>query len=639
MRPLLVSLYASAALLAASAAHASDADNVYYSGRFSCHSENYITDWKISKDLTGKIKTTVYYQVENNNYVRWIDMVETSTADGNVLADEKGNPRLAVAAEGRTIRAAWLKGAPGRDCQQFTVTRAETPRERFDALFTALETPAPDAAAVARVEDLSKQVPIEFTLPQLDRQAYMKRYREGMSSFWKRYQDKVVGDLSALPVATPADRKVFAETLNTTFSDNLAALTRNDDYLSAALKLLSASADRMVVAGGQPASDLYQGDATEMCSRFTALQGVNEGFNLDKLELATSVPFDYWTRDIAERYLAAAPACPAMPESYSQQLVSQWPKIQERQELIGALRKEQQRLAAMPANAATLIETGNLKPNLKGISTGWGQSDLVARFVEQPLEKRRTEVFDGAVAEIDTIAAAYTPDQPETGKKLDEVCSGLRGLYSLPNDRTKTIRDRCETALEGVATKQSAAAVEKIEAAFVNVEPDTPEAEKALELCQTLPSDMRRNAAMPVYQLCQTKQNVLQKRAADLRCNAALTASGADDDLLDSTILVSKLEGDGNVKVRDLVCRVSERNTRITFETSGVLLWKTQKMLLHHPRDEKKPGELVLAPLEDGKADWAITVEDPETKADMEKEGVTADKVSACMTGASGCTR
>lgn len=635
MRYLLATVFTASALISATPASAQQAQKLYYSGGFNCGQNDYTTNWNIRKDASGEISATIYYQRRGHSQVNWIDVTEHKAANGMQLRDDNGNPRLDVAADGDTIRAIWMRGAPESDCSIFAVSRSESPRDRFDQLFALLDTEKPDEEVAAKVADAIRFPPIIYALPELDQNTYSERYGQSVSDFWKRYRTTLSQELAALPISTDEERQAVKTRLHAALSNTLRSSVTGTEGFSELVKIVQRTADRLADKDLNPATVLGTDDAGLMCQRFTNLNYAYDYFEFDKLQLATAVPFDYWTRDMAEKFLEDAPGCKAINKDYSQRLASQWAEIQKNQQFIETLRAEQARLRALPATVATLVDTKNLQPDPENVRLGYGQSSLSERFFGTPLDARRQEILSIAMKDIDDQVASYTLDKPDAAKQIGDLCDQLGYLRNLGEEQRTTVREKCEAVRTTIDEKQTTAAIEKVTAAFATVEPATEQAKVARELCSNLPSTLSGNAVSAVYNACQVETTKLAAREDELRCTNALAASGASEDFLATTVAVAETSGTSKAALKELVCKGAIREINVSFSSSGMLMWKTQAMTVRFPGDEE-PWQFVLNEDESG-ADWIIAVEDKSTIERLEKQRMRIEIVSACFMGSPAC--
>lgn len=639
MKRIIASACAAVSLTAIVSVAKAEETEIYYAGAFVCADREYATNWTVTQALGGSgIDAKVFYQRDGSNEVQWIDVSEQMTADGNTLNDANGNPRIKVVADGDTIKGTWMRGAPSSQCSPFSVTRSESPKARFDKLFALMEIANPDEKAAAEVADQTRFPPTVYALPELDQQAYLTRYNELKEQFWKNYRDALDTAVANAPLDTAEQRREYANRINSMLSGSLQfALARGD--FEPFLKTVQQAADRYAATGSSPAVDMYAG-GKQTCQRLDAILKSDPYFNFGKLELAAGVPADYWTRELAEDLLAGLRGCASseVPKDYAQQLTSKWPTIQKQQQQIQQLRQEQARLLALPVTLATFVETKNLHPDetaIKGVSE---YSDLYKRFFGSSLDTRREELLNASLASFAEEAANYTLDKPDVSKSITDVCDSLRYDSSLSDEKRETVNQACETATETIAKKQITDAEAKIATAFESVEPGSEQAKAAIALCEELPSTLVSDARTEIYRACSSAKAELTNKEEALKCEKAVADSGASSSLLGSTIEVRESDGSSKVSLKELVCSIAKRDVKVSFDSTGYLAWKKQLMNLQLPRVREGEGPLhfVLNPSETG-ADWALSVEDEETKDELRKQRVKTELVTACFMGKSVC--
>jgi hypothetical protein len=635
MQNLFASVCAAALFVGAISVRADDSSEINYSGGFTCSTNEYATDWKISKGLAGEIAATVYYQRVGSSQVQWLDLSERSTPGGNRLFDANGNPRLDVASDGDTIRAIWMEGAPASECSTFAVTRSESPRDRFDKLFALMGTPEPGEDVATQVADKTRLPPIFHALPELDQQTYQQRYAELNDAFWKRYRETLAKDLAQRPLVTEDDRRAFARRLSAALSGNFR-FTFGRDGFRTMFATLQQAADRYAANDSSPDQGLYAGGVLT-CQRFEAILKADPYFDFAKLEFAAGIPSDYWTRALAEDLLAGLRTCKGVPDDYAQQLTRDWPEIQKKQQAVQALRQEQARLLALPVTVATLVETGNLQPNAELVQSYSSRSEIYQRFFGASLDARREELLNVSVAAVKEWAASYTIEKPEVAKTVSAACETL-GNLSLVDEKRDLVRQTCETANNAIGEKQAEQAVKQIETAFLTAGAGDDAAKAARSLCESLPSTVSSHAATRVHQACADGREVLERKEEALKCDQAIAASGASSELLDSTVAVLEANGASPVVMKELICRAANRNAQLSLSSSGYMMWKTQlmEMKLEGAREGEGLLHLVLNPAEN-QADWIVGTEDEDTKAVLAKQGITVEVLTACIMGTSAC--
>ncbi len=238
--------------------------------------------------------------------------------------------------QGQTIFAHYGRpGAPSSTCSPFQVSASDSPIKRFDEIFALMETAEPSADIAAQVADKTRHPPIVYTLPELDRQTYFQRYSELVGTFWTKYRETVASELSSLPLETDDDKKAFADRVSVSLGD-LPNFLRQREGFNFMLSLMQQASDRYAASGAVPADDLFSGTAN-LCSRMQVILKEEPYYEFSKLELASGVASDYWTRPLAEDLLEAIRSCADVPHDYAQQLARKWPEIQQRQGTIDNL--------------------------------------------------------------------------------------------------------------------------------------------------------------------------------------------------------------------------------------------------------------------------------------------------------------
>ncbi|WP_432355122.1 hypothetical protein RMR16_020205 [Agrobacterium sp. rho-13.3] len=604
----------------------------YYTGTFTCAQTVLNTDWVANRNLGGSSSVTVYYQQRGATQVQWLKLTEQETSNNRVLVDDRGNVRLLLSENDAAINASWKEGSPYKSCEPFNVTKTDSVKSRLDKLLSLLNTALPTAEDAKKATEALDSTPIVFALPELDQQPYMQRLSTAVPEFWKRYRSSVA-DGANIPLDTEDARKNYVIRIHHILDDTLPALMKNRRDATArkdtALALQMAS-DRLADAGYPLAAAYDVSNSKVMCQRLSLM---NKSFyQLDDLELAVGVSFDYWTRELAENVLRGSKTC-ENAEHYVRSLTEGWPRIQEKQTRIAAFKAERDRLLALPLTFATLVETRNLQPDRKQINLKHSEQDFVARFFGKNLESRRNELEAASLNEIALVAASNGIDQSENVKKLSENCNQLRRLES--SQAQDTITAACTTALASAAKKQAEEGVARINAAFDTAEPLAPAADQARQLCKDLSDGFVLRDAVPALRsACQSGDRKLKEKEEAQRCVIAVEKSGADADLLDATIVVKGSGSDNRTTIKELVCEASRNDFQIIFRSEGALMWSKQVMTLHSMPGSEEAFSVELASAE-GEADWKVSswIGDQQTGSN----DTPLDQITACLVGTSSC--
>ncbi len=621
-----------AALLASTATVVAQDSQEYYTGTFTCAQTVLNTDWVVNKNLDGSSAVTVYYQQRGATQVQWLKLTEQRTSNNRVLVDDRGNVRLLLSENDGAINASWKEGSPYKSCGPFNVTKTDSVKVRLDKLLSLLDTALPTAEDAKKATEALDSTPIVFALPELDQQPYMQRLSTAVPEFWKRYRRSVADDEN-FPLDTEDARKNYVIRLHQILDDTLPALMKNRRDATArkdtALALQMAS-DRLADAGYPLAAAYDVSNSKVMCQRLSLM---NKSFyQLDDLELAVGVSFDYWTRELAENVLRSAKTC-ENAEHYVRSLTEEWPRIQEKQRRITAFKAERDRLLALPLSFATLVETRNLQPDRKQIGLKNGEQDLLTRFVGKNLEGRRNELAAASFNEIDLVAASNVFDQSENTKKLSENCNQARRLES--SQAQETITAACTNALASAAKKQAEEGTERISAAFDAAEPLSPSAQQARQLCKDISDGFVLRDAIPALRsACQSGDRKLKEKEEAQRCVTAVEKSGADTDLLEATIVVKGSGNDNRTTIRGLVCEASRNDFQLSFRSEGALMWSKQVMALHRMPDGEEAFAVELVSAE-GDADWKVLswIGDQQTGSN----DTPLDQITTCIMGRPSC--
>lgn len=631
MRQFLMSACAAAMLGAANTAWADEADTSYYAGSFTCGNTEYATDWNISRTLGGMVSVRVYYQRPGSSSSEWLDLAERSSGAEAILIDADGNPRIEISPKGDSLGARWLNGGPSYECQPFSVTRTESQKARFDALFVLLQTQDPLPEVARQVADISAQPPIAHALPELDQQEYFQRFTSLGEEFWKNYRASLVKQAASRPLSSEEDRKAYARWIGEVSSGNLHFMLRNDGS-SMLLSNLQQAADRFAAASGSPSEAFFAGGG-QTCQNLAAILKVDRYYDMEKLELASGVPSDYWSRSVAEEILGGLRGCDGVPEDYAQELTRTWPEIQKNQQALKALRQEQARLLALPVSMQTVIDAGLLQPDEQVVRSLSTNSRIYQRFFGAALDPKREELMKASVAAITELSTGHFADKPESAKSIEAVCSALRQGVDRSSGSREEIDTKCEAAEASVAEKVAVRVVAEVRTAFTGAVPGTPAAEQAVKLCEDLHSALDGAALLKASAACREERAALEEKEEALKCERAIAASGASEDLLSSTIEVFDPSEASGAALSELVCAMTKRNAQVAFSSTGVLMWEKQHMSVTIGKDT----HTFLLESAEGEADWRLAAEDEKTLQEMARQKVAIERVTACFMGRPSC--
>lgn len=636
MRNLFASVCAVAIIASSNTVRAENPEDIHHTGSFTCSGDNYVTDWRMSQGLGGEVATTVYYQRTGSSQVEWLELTQRGNGQGHQLYDANGNERLAVIVDGDQIRAIWKLGAPNSECAPFTVRQSQSPKERFDMLFGLMETPEPNEDVAAKVAELTKSPPIVQGLPELDRQIYFQRYASLEQTFWSGYREALLKTIAEQPLSTKEDRKTFSERMSSALSDP-SRFMRGRGGFESALTMVQQGSDRYTASGGLPAEELYAGGELA-CQRLQGILKADPYFDFSKLEIAVGVSSDYWTRTLAENLLSGLRECADVPKDYARQLTNKWPDIQERQQLVLSLVKEQSRLRSLPLSTETLVATKNLQPDEDTVRSMSRRSSDYQRFFGASLDARREELLNVSLSSIKDQSNGYSLDTPVVAESVSQACDTLRNLPGTTGETQEKVSQACDAAIETIADKQAEQAISQIKAAFAAVDPGSDTEEAAGGPCETLPSTLVSQAAARVYEVCASEKAVVEEKRTALKCEQAIAQSGASADLLASRVWVKGGEAGSGAAVQDLICNATKMGAQISFSTSGYLAWKTyaMDMKMERAREGEDLLHFVLSPME-GEADWVVGTEDEGTKTILAKQGAPLEIVTACIMRTSAC--
>ena len=444
-------------------------------------------------------------------------------------------------------------------------------------------------------------------------------------------------DIVNLPLGSEAERASYVEQFHTTITESLPSLVKRGrdrkvrTDMTLALQMVS---DRLADAGYPLAAAYDTTNLQTMCGRFSLM---NKSFyQIDDLEIIVGTSFHYWTRDIAENVIRSAKSC-GDAEHYVASLSEQWPRIQEKQTTVTAIKTERDRVLAMPLTFATLIETKNDQPDRQKVNIRYGEQDILTRFFGKPLDAHRDALFDAAMNEINNSVASYEVEHPESAKELSKNCEQLRYLDGLSDQRAKQIGEACTSAVTAIAQKQAEDGIERINTALQAVEQSSGASDEARLVCQTLgQAPLLRDAIPPLRDACEAAERTLKQKEEAQRCVVAVETSGEDTDFLETTIVVKSFGQNNRTTIKELVCTAAKHDFQLSFRTEGALLWSKQLMELRRTDTASEGFAVELTSAEDA-ADWKVSSWVGDQNAGP--NDTPLDEITACLMRAPGCSQ
>lgn len=508
-----------------------------------------------------------------------------------------------------TLRPLGFDGTPLPGCEAFVFAPADAPAARYDAVLAMLEADAPSPADLAAARAAAEALPPPVLLPPLDQQGKRQAVQEGLKTMGARMVDRariLAGEIDGDEASAllPAMRDAWRASRDRTEAALLAELQD-----TRALALMVAGRDVTAMAETDPARLCATVDGTGTNVMSPGFGRIGEE---TLLEIASGLPLEHWTREVAEATIALSQSCAS--NRYETLVAQAWPRIEVRIAGMDKLRATIARLAATPVtvdayraadwlgvDASTLRDTGLSREEIDRVLR-----PATARLLETAVPVLAEELAQGVADETDIaaiashcarhigavlagmdaalaaritrgceeIAAAHLERvgkariaemaaKAEAAGESYEEALATDGYAVLPDFGPRPASDAFDAAVAAltaaardaearVAPKRDrvlAAEGERLAAAYADLEPGSP-ASAALLTCARYP-DTPRLAGL--HRQCQDLSAAFRQRHGEAHCGRLYEEAEAEEDLRDAALDVGQR---GMVPLRRLICHL-----------------------------------------------------------------------------------
>lgn len=637
-------------------------DAAFYSGTHLCNGKISLDDWRLSSDRT---RADIAYRRDNSNSFNLLELTAQSADNKNIIySDRRSRPWLAVRIEsdGDRLTGLWLnrKGQPQDDCEPFQLARTKSTKDRMDDLFALLETAEPTVAQARSAASEQKKLPPMNLLPELDQQNYRQKYRDLAPKFWERFYQSEAARLAKAPIGSASEREQLVTELRAaTALDLTSAKSIDDDYAgrAAALDFLRMTADRLAETE-QPLSAI---SFDKFCKRLEAFNYID----IDKLELVTGLPVEYWDRAFAEALITEAQKC-EQGKNVVRTLTQNYPEIEGRQQAAVWLREQRKRLLELPLSLASFRESNGLNLLREELRKHDVSMKAYDRFIGSSLEVRRSEMEQAARTEIQQSFFNETPQSLPLSKARSR-CDELVG-QQWGNDAISRLYEACRTAadeyrdrsvrqllqaqvdkimasprnivglqannwyqidtntLDGVSPSRAilseidqklapareeavSSAVNEVTTAFASADPLADTSDALVGKCNDLPMFAADNLR-PLIDACRKSAQSFTLRRQEALCDKAIVDSDVSEKMALASIKPSA-SSPATISVRNLICGGARQNISVKFPATGMLWWGKQHIEIQFPKPLNGKADRIIRgivePVDGSDTDWTLT--------------------------------
>lgn len=390
------------ALCAPVCAVAEPIDNYFRADPYSCRDKTYLAEWSVVGDTEDAVMLNVFVRRTNRNNFNGSEWtLQASDLETTVdINGSNGRPLYRVSGiltQSPEVVSLDRKGELIPDCDQ-VLKQVDTPTERYADLLTLLKTPVPQPQDSLSVYHKLQQLPPLEMLPALEQRSTKTELKDLQRSFWDSYR------VAASEAETPELLAGIAEVW----------LTRKNDSIR------RWHSENVLLAQNAVAKSLMENDVepttmrvmeTELfCTRVDLIR--NEWDWTNYLELATGLPVEFWTSEIAEDYLSKVESC-EHKRTFIKVLSERWPEIQARGAGLKRLAEERDKLAAMEVTLESVAAANWLQTDQKLLNelraVGIHRNEVTA-FLEPTLQELRQKAHVALPAELAATGAATALD-------------------------------------------------------------------------------------------------------------------------------------------------------------------------------------------------------------------------------------
>lgn len=415
------------------------AETRYFVGEYTCNTAG-VANLALTDIDAGK-EVTIWFRLYDNS--RWNgSKADLEWAGGTQLLTNRFGMTLTEIGEDK-ISAQWLnrRAEPNPECSTFELDQTDTPLERFQT-FSQEATEAAPRPDVAR--DLTaryNRLPPAEMVPELDRTVAAETLQTAWQDYWSQFETARQEMIDGL--GTDATKEEFASVAAMLAPD----LDRDGSLLNDYRDMrqlagdMATLANRRDQAGFDPREALITGP--DFCTRLSHRANDRQ----EKIEVAGAVPFDFWTRDIAQQVIDTLRRCDE--DNTADWVAQNFPSIMAKGEERAALVAEIDRLVALPASRATLAETNGLMPSrefLRGLNRDEADVHAIGGA-------RLAQARDAALAQTESsleaeIAELVAQDPDPQWLNAGNLCYGLVGKQRILEPFYETCKNVAATKID-----------------------------------------------------------------------------------------------------------------------------------------------------------------------------------------------
>ena len=605
---------------------ASFAATQYYGGMYQCKSPGYL-NLAVSEGKPANIDLR-YYLVEEDSYYHLKGEAEWGKNGGEF---RDGSIGLRV----KDNKATWLgwDGKVNEDCTPFTLNARKPPLEEAQALLELLKTAGTDATGVRSVAEAETAVPPADMLPELDRTATKQAIDQARSDYWARAFADRRQKVTTMPIT--GDGKDYLSTVQPLLNADMGprGLFRRYDNAAAAQKYENALiAYRLAITGLDPM--LARRSTKELCDRLNMFSGWYANTS-ERLQIATGIPFAFWTRDIAQETIDQLRNC--KQGDAADWIVDNFPTITQAADTYQAIIPKIKEMLALPDDHDTLVKTGGLTLDKTLREQYKLKNDDIDLMSGGALGQKRETIKNKISGDIPAIIDKALAEQEYRSQyKLCEELfeqTGMRDLVQqcaeiAPAHMAQAALNKAIANADNIHSIAAAREADWLQLPRVNNASDEAiaKAEAALEparerIAKLILSDIDAQIAaspdsalssdacpdayrVPVtiqraFDSCVARVRAHNSAVAEAKCQTAIAASGAKDIAENRIRLYSwRKGGEVEVNIGKLIC---DSDMPITIGKSG---WLSSSRELKAGVD----GEEIIATIKPDKDDvWTIT--------------------------------
>ncbi|MHA3916415.1 hypothetical protein [Halovulum sp. GXIMD14793] len=417
-------------------------ENYFRADPYSCRDKTYLAEWSVFGDTADAVTLNVFVRRTNrSNFDGSTWKLQASDLETTVdINGSNGRPLYRISGiltETPEVISLDRKGEVVPECDQ-VLKQVASPTERYADLLDLLKTPAPQPRDGLSVYHKLEQLPPLKMLPTLEQRSTKTELKTLQRSFWDNYR------AAASTTETPELLAGIAEVW----------LTRKDDsrrrwHSENVLLAQNAFAKSLMSKDESPAT-MRVTETNLFCARIDQIR--NEWDWTNYLELATGLPVEFWTSEIAKDYLSKVENC-ENNRTFVKTLSERWPEIEARGAGLKRLEEERDKLAAMEVTLDSVAAANWLQTDRKLLNelreVGVHHNE-VSEFLEPTLQELRQKAYIALSAELSANGAATALNLPAQLSFCREQKEKLQRASGSGRELQNKVFEACENAMAGL---------------------------------------------------------------------------------------------------------------------------------------------------------------------------------------------